>query len=477
MTIRNRIIYGPPGTGKTTTLLGCMRDHVKHPGRRTLFCSHTRAAAQEALSRWPVEQIAAVDIQTLHSFCFKQLKFSQAQTVDAPKLKDFGEEFGIDMMEEDSLGRGYLDVLNLSQALCVSPEAGYERSWRPGSPAHYKAMVDSYLQWKSQFGYVDFNDMLTMALDRMHAIPTYTQIVIDEAQDLTPLQWKVARRIRDLLPRAEVIVAGDDDQCLFAWSGAHPAGMTQFGDEMAADKHVLSQSYRVPKAVHALAQKIIVKVRDRVEKKYLPRDFPGLVTRFPDSGPLHEFLSHTRDSMVIHSDKFVRREIEPILKENGYVYNNINGTASPLNTRAGKALQVAARFGYSDIEASDELLSALKSGLNAYGQQVWDHVGAHTVYDRIRRRDLQVLSAYNSHFEYFQTVDLTKDPNIRVSSMHGAKGLEAADVHLFLTLSSAAWSHAAEHPEHLDRLIYTAVTRAREKLFIYDGPDAYELPT
>lgn len=473
---KNTIIYGPPGTGKTHTLLGLIDKHLQVRDRRTLFCSHTRAAAQEALSRWPVKNAANLDIQTLHGFCFKQLQISQAQTVDAHKLRDFGEEYGIEIEEDDSIGRQYLDVFNMAKAMCIPPEAAYEQSWKPGSPAHFKATVLSYMSWKDQYGFIDFNDMLTKALDRMHEVPRYSQVIVDEGQDLTPLQWLVMRRIRELLPQAEFILAGDDDQCLFAWSGASPHGMTQFGESMSAEKRILSQSYRVPKAVHKLAQRIILQVPDRVEKVYLPRDAPGSVTGFPDADSIDLRNCGDRDIMILHSDKFIRRELEPILKEQNVVYRTLNGSPAPLDTRAGKSLQIAARFSFNELEASDELLSSLKSGLNAYGQQVWDHVGPRTIYDRVRRRDMQVLSVYNAHIAYLSGVDLTRDAKVRVSTMHGAKGLEAADVMLCLSLSSAAWAHAANHPEHLHRLIYTAVTRSKNTLQIFDGPDAYELP-
>ena len=115
--MKNLIIYGPPGTGKTQHLLSIVGAHLKGKGigTRVLFCSHTRAAAQEALSRWPVEQADHVDIQTLHSLCFRALKLSRAQTVDDNKLEHFGQEFGIDM-EQDGLGREFMEVLSLARS-------------------------------------------------------------------------------------------------------------------------------------------------------------------------------------------------------------------------------------------------------------------------------------------------------------------------------------------------------------------------
>jgi superfamily I DNA/RNA helicase len=61
--------------------------------------------------------------------------------------------------------------------------------------------------------------------------------------------------------------------------------------------------------------------------------------------------------------------------------------------------------------------------------------------------------------------------------MHGAKGLQGDDVHLILSLSPRAWAEAAVEPDHLHRLLYTAVTRTKENLYLYDGENGYELPS
>ena len=51
-------------------------------------------------------------------------------------------------------------------------------------------------------------------------IPGLDVLIIDEAQDLLPVQWAMVNRIMD--KAGEVYIAGDDDQSIFKWAGANP---------------------------------------------------------------------------------------------------------------------------------------------------------------------------------------------------------------------------------------------------------------
>lgn len=480
--MKNLVLYGPPGTGKTRRLLKLIGEFIQtHPGR-VLFCSHTRAAAQEALSRWPQENAQRIDIQTLHSVCFRALKMSRSQTVDADKLTIFGQEFGIDMTEE-GIGKEFLDVYSLARARCVHPMKGYEQSLRPGSSSHYEAFYRSYCTWKEEYGYMDFDDMLAMGEKRLKkSMVDYALVAIDEAQDLTPLHWLVIYKLTELLPGVQFIVAGDDDQTLYTFSGADPAGMPEFGNKTGADSQVLSQSYRITEQVYDLAQAIISRVHARVPKNYAPRT--GLDGR-PAQGkfevwPNMDYLQidHTRDSLLIFNDRFVRGEVEPILQENGYSYKALNGWSSPLDSRAGRALR--ALHTHDDGELMDpesEARKELRAGLSKRGVEVWDAIGPRPILQNLRRGDWALLTAKPHHLDYLRSVDYTQPQNLRISTIHGSKGLQADDVHVILSLSTRAWQEAAIEPDQIHRLMYVAVTRAKENLYLYDGESGYELPT
>ena len=480
--MKNLVLYGPPGTGKTRRLLKLIGEFIQtHPGR-VLFCSHTRAAAQEALSRWPQENAQRIDIQTLHSVCFRALKMSRAQTVDDDKLVTFGQEFGMDMSNE-GIGKEFLDVLGLARSRCITPAEGYEQSLRPGTASHFEAFHTSYTSWKEEYGYMDFDDMLAVGAKRLkRSMVDYALVAIDEAQDLTPLHWLVIYKLVELLPGVQFIVAGDDDQTLYTFSGADPAGMPDFGNRTGADSQVLSQSYRITKQVYDLAQAIITRVRARVPKDYAPRT--GLDGR-PAVGKLEVWpnmdylqIDRQRDSLLMYNDRFVRGEVEPILQENGYAYRALNGWPSPLDSRAGRALRALhTHEDWQLMEEDNDARNTLRSGLNSRGISVWDNIGIRQVLQHLRRGDWSLLTAKSQHIDYLRSVDYTQPQNLRISTIHGSKGLQADDVHVILSLSTRAWQEAAIEPDQIHRLMYVAATRAKENLYLYDGENGYELPT
>ena len=87
---------------------------------------------------------------------------------------------------------------------------------------------------------------------------------IDEAQDLSLIQWEMVRK---LWSNAEkTYIAGDDDQAIFKWAGADVDHFIALKEEVD-DIKTLDQSYRIPGGpIHELSQKIIGQVQNRFDK-------------------------------------------------------------------------------------------------------------------------------------------------------------------------------------------------------------------
>lgn len=463
------VLYGPPGTGKTRSLIEAVVKHLTGaPQRYALFCSHTKAAAQTAVERWG-KKSGRMDIQTLHSFCFKQLGLSRTQTVDDAKLESFAEQFGMDM-EEGGEGRQYMEIISYAGNVGISVQASYERSTRPGSIAHFLSFFGSYAKWKNEFGYVDFTDMLQRYADTAKKALGYTLFAIDEAQDLTPLHWRVVHKFMELSPDCRVLVGGDDDQCIYTYAGAQANGAALFADKHGAGTRVLDQSYRVPRSVFNLSQHVIARVDSRVDKVYRPRDAEGVIN-FVDRG-FDEFDAAAGDDiLVLYSDKFIRREIvEPVLHDKAIPYVSVSGFPSPWQSKAGQALRIA--FARDD---SDEGIKILKRGLNERGLEVFKAVGPGPVCERLRAGDHTLIPVHWSVEEYFARLDWTATPRVRISTIHGAKGMEAQQVHLVSGQSGAAVDHSFREPNAPHRLFYVGITRSSEHLAIYPGDNNYEL--
>jgi ATP-dependent DNA helicase UvrD/PcrA len=470
------VIYGPPGTGKTRTVIQMVQEHLKEaPGNRALFCSHTKAAAQTAVQRWGTTS-GRMEISTIHSHCFRELGLSMAQTVDDAKLKHFVSQFGMDI-DDGSEARLYLECIDMATGAGTSFTEAYDKSTRPGTLGHFLSFARSYTAWKEQFGYVDFTDMLVRYPARISRRMGYSLLAIDEAQDLTPAHWNVVYHFMKMNPKCDVVVAGDDDQCIYGYTGAVALGALQFAEKTNAQPRVLGQSFRVPRAVHRTASAIVERIVHRVPKDYLPREAEGLVQGWGDFQWGHSAGRADRDTLILYSDKFIRRElVEPELMDRGVAYTALGGFPAPLDTRVGKALRLAHR----GDSLTDEEAGVVRRGLSEHGRTAFDHVGCEPILDKIRKLNFNILDKVHwSHEDYFRRLNWTRlhkeGVQVKISTIHGAKGGEAQDVHLVTARSQAQINQTVVDPDVQHRLFYVGVTRAIERLFLYGGNNSYEI--
>ena len=136
----------------------------------------------------------------------------------------------------------------------------------------------------SSYKLVDFTDMIEK-FNVAELCPKYDVIFVDEAQDLSPIQWKMY----DILKKnsKHVILAGDDDQAIYGWAGAD---VQRFQEEPAKDI-VLPQSYRVPQEVQKIADKILSLIPDdrRIKKTWAPCPETGTINHITsiEDAPLY----------------------------------------------------------------------------------------------------------------------------------------------------------------------------------------------
>lgn len=96
----------------------------------------------------------------------------------------------------------------------------------------------------------------------------YDHILVDEFQDINPLDMALIKTIADR-HRATLTVVGDDDQAIFEWRGATPEYILhpdQYLQASFEDYH-LQVNYRSPKNIVALSQRLISNNENRVDKR------------------------------------------------------------------------------------------------------------------------------------------------------------------------------------------------------------------
>ena len=497
------LIFGPPGCGKTHTLMEIMQKELDNgtPPDRIGFVSFSKKSIKEAKTR-AMSKFSLLDddlpwFKTLHALGFAWLGMEKKNVVDPSDLRGLEWELGVrfDNITADMLGEGlippsrqkgnrYLSIIGRSKMRCISLEAEYNDL--ADYELHWEELVfidRVYANYKSSKNKYDFTDMVELFVEQGTA-PQLDVLIVDEAQDLTPLQWKQVKIIKENAER--VWYAGDDDQCIHRWTGVN---VSQF---MNACEHttVLSQSYRVPRAVFSLANDIVNRIEYRQRKDWNPMDRVGDV-QFHNSW--YDIDIDKGSWTIMGRTNSVITKIASQLRDDGYLYRlndklsineemlevmNIWNALSEGRVVNHKALE---KF-YENVPKTGDravvkrgsaktLVTLDPDGFYDYDILVENHgliAGRDTPAEDIvnmSKEDRRYVAALQLRGEALTT------PRIKLSTIHRMKGGEDDNIMLF---SESCWP-AVNNPEQDDehRVFYTGITRAKENLHIVDHECRY----
>jgi superfamily I DNA/RNA helicase len=396
------------------------------------------------------------------------------------------------------------------------------------SPA-LRQFAAKWQAYKDANGLLDFCDLIERCLLDVRVAPKMPSVIFaDEAQDLNRMQLTLIRqwgRHTDYF-----IVAGDDDQTIYSFTGASPDAI--LGPEIPEDhKIILKQSYRVPRAVHAAANNLIHQVTRRQAKDYLPRAADGTCScvsgtwQTPEYAVLRTAMDHLergRTVMFLAACSYMLRPIIQVLRKNAIPFHNpyrrSNGFWNPLRLgRRGStvnrvlALLVAhPDFGHGHREwtAGDFALWAewlIAKGIFKHGAKA--HLRDKDASQPITISDLdavfetaalesllgcfegdhrtlltwwrsRVNGAMQNRIQFPTDIAaargpqaLLEKPQVIVGTIHSVKGGEADVVILFPDLSQAgdaAYQRYGPPRDAVIRTFYVGMTRAREALYLAD---------
>lgn len=520
-------LYGPPGTGKTTSGIDWVARQVEDgcDPYRVGFVSFTNVACNVARERLANRLQMAPEsfpyCRTLHSCAKQALGVGGDEWNQSARLKKFGEEYGYDLipskrpggdddLEEMQASAGedgpLLAIWDYGRNRLIRDPAAAFLAWEDLNPdssgridyPRYLELVSDWERDKKISGRKDFTDLLLGVVDTDTWLPV-SAVAVDEAQDLSPAQWAVAEKLFSGAERSACFA--DDDQAIFSFQGAEP---DLFNSRKARERVLLERSYRLPQKICDLALRVIGQNQNRVAKVIRPKEAVGEVrevNRLEDC----DFDNGESWLILVRNWRFVA-EIISGLESDGYPYRVPGGRYySPWDEKGPYAAARTLMELASGREVTLHDLGILvgksraettgKPGAWKYGSKgKLEKLATADPGGRVGLTELCELGLTDTGIAQILSADFSllagvsgrdrdafdnarkagrfgKPIQVRVTSIHGAKGDEAENVVLLEHCTRAPYRNLQD-PDRCEeerRLMYVGVTRAEKCLYRSTG--------
>lgn len=442
------LVQAGPGTGKTRTLTGriahSMAAEMAEP-ERTIAVTFTRKAAEEVRERLasliPPEKAQRCWVGTFHQLGLR--------------LLDFFSEMG--------LVQRCQSVLERDQALGLFKEAINSSGTKP--PAGPSAMLDAISLLKQNIsrpddcedpelaraysvyeehlrlkGVWDLDDLLMRPVELLKANPGAAEtfrsmfsrhLLVDEFQDVNRAQYDLMRLL-NTSDGSGLFVIGDPDQAIYGFRGADRRFFFRFLDDYPSAFRIgLVNNYRSTGTILKASRQLLT---DRIEcEELIPQregDSAIKIVTLPNQATEAEFISRTIDSAI--------------------------GGASFFSLDSGKAGASHRNYGFRDF--------AVLYRLNSVGDALEEALKSSGIpFQRANRRSSEEESeAFDPRAEA-----------VTLMTIHAAKGLEfpvvfvaGCEEGVIPHLPSHGRPDKSHDVDEERRLLYVAMTRAADELFI-----------
>ena len=436
-------VYGSAGSGKTTYLLD-MIDKAMQKGMEPEdigYISFTKVAIKEAIGRaakkFKLPKKRFKFFRTLHSLAFYCSGSSAGSILNMTGLREFGKRYGYSLsgIIKDGLyiprvtrDARMLTMYSAGRENGLTVQEGYVKGTMDVGEREYYTLIHRYKKFKKEKQYMDFQDIIERAFDM--PLPKFKLLLIDEAQDFSPIQWKLIDR---LIERADdVYLAGDDLQALYEWRGATSNRFIEY----PAEDIKLTKSHRVPRRIQILADRWALRnIQNKLERECEPREADGRLITIDDIY-CTDFKQKHKSYMVLACDTYYLNKL----------MDDLTGMGVPAELNSKKNYSKKMYDTYK------------KYGANKAAKYMKD-LEDYKFFARCKARGL---------------LHLLGDNVVKLSTVHGAKGAEA-DVVVFDTrLTRKSYNEIHTNPDNFYRKLYVAITRARETLYIlYDDSEEH----
>lgn len=521
-TSQNILVVAGPGSGKTATTVARIQSltEMAVDYRTIVVLTFTNAAAKEITERLEYVPRGSMTpvipplgyIGTLHGFALRCLKRYGQDLGFGDRLALIGEEAAESLMEAKAKSLGCRTPLKKLMKL-KGEENNVERRAR-GRMTPEEVVIAAYYMELREAGMVDF-DMILLAMvtliaaGKMPAI--YTHLFVDEVQDSAAVDWEIYHA----LPIANKFYVGDEDQSIYGFRGGRPDLMHQ----PQADVFLLQSNYRSREEVCQRAQMLIEHTSANRYPKITrsTRGYCGEVMLWSDAENSGQEVADVAEAVgkevasgtlldeiaVLARTNAICGEMREHLKASGFQVSEKVKDQNPFDWRLAKSLvELAAnpandtlayfyllerdgrgmadamkRKAQSEMRTLSTMIFAAASVIARNVQTVGRMLAEQKTSGETRMRVATIIRQLPADADLLELVlAMTQDegaaegatPGITVTTIHQAKGREW-DVVFVAGAEEEVMIYGQPAPEVVDearRLMYVAVTRARERVYL-----------
>jgi superfamily I DNA/RNA helicase len=415
-------------------------------------------------------QLAADDLvhfRTLHALCFRELGLKHDSIIKRADIAGFNRRTGFKVTMRENFEKQTGDDRLLARYDAVrSRSTKGDFTYGDYDEERYKRLVREYDRFKADRNLVDFHDCLVRFRDAGKPVAVKAAF-IDEAQDLTPLQWEVCRTAFSACEK--VRIAGDDYQSLFTYAGASPGTFIALTRRYHMVR--LETSYRLPRAVYRFTRGITRLIGDRIDKDFRPaKDVEGFVREISDRDLLmHRIRKDMADNgprpyrwyLLFRNNCFID-DVTGLLDRYVIPYHTARGFCIPKD-----ALVKIKRFynyrkkGFGNREAFGKFCE---------DNNIKDINRDFTESDLIPSEKRYLYSDYVRKFNIDTLAEMAdREPFLLLSTTHRVKGGEADFAAVFLDCTGRVAENMQRNMDEELRVLYVACTRAKLGLFLVSG--------
>ncbi|TCU75660.1 ATP-dependent helicase [Tissierella praeacuta] len=285
------LILAVPGAGKTTVLIhrtvNLILNHKISP-ERILSITFSKSSARDMKERFnkSFSEISSIPIQfsTIHSFCFGLIReYAYINRIKYTLIEEEKNELNKynvikkiyfatnqEYITEEKL-ESLLNSIGYIKNMMLSADEFLKHN--KSDIENFKIIYDAYEKYKKDNNLIDFDDMLTIALEILESNTyilekyrtKYDFIQVDEGQDTSKVQLEIIKLLAS--PKNNLFIVADDDQSIYGFRGAYPKGLLNFNKIYPNGKlFFMEENYRSSKNIVSVCSQFIKKNTLRYNK-------------------------------------------------------------------------------------------------------------------------------------------------------------------------------------------------------------------